>query len=374
MMTISPQQKLHEVALTKIPGIGRFLTRTLVSYCGTAQQVFATPKGRLLKIPQVGEKAVQAIQEHAAPALKLAEAELAQAQDQRAQVLFFTDAAFPARLRDLPDAPVLLYYQGQADLNHPKTVAVVGTRKATDYGRQVTETILEGLAKHNPMVISGLAYGIDIAAHRAALKLGLPTLGILGSGLDVVYPALHKATAQQMQAQGGLLSEYPFGVGPDAPHFPARNRVIAGLADVVIVVEAAETGGALITAELANGYHREVMAVPGSIFAPYSAGCHLLLKQHKAAPCTSAADVEYLTGWDNQAPSKSPTAPRQAPTGLPSEQMAVVQLLAAHPELHLDDIGWQSGLGVSRAAVVLLELEFGGLVKALPGKRFVAAW
>jgi DNA processing protein len=374
MSTSLPQQKLHEVALTKIPGIGRFLTRTLVSYCGAAQQVFATPKGKLLKIPQVGEKAVQALQEHAAPALKAAEAELAQAHELRAEVLFFTDAGFPARLRDLPDAPVLLYYQGHADLNHPKTVAVVGTRKATDYGRQVTETLLEGLAKHNPLVISGLAYGIDIAAHRTALKLGLPTLGVLGSGLDVVYPAVHKATAQQMLAQGGLLSEYSFGIGPEAPHFPARNRVIAGLADVVIVVEAAETGGALITAELANGYHREVMAVPGGIFAPYSVGCHLLLKQHKAAPCTSAADVEYLLGWDAAAPAKKPAAPRQPPTGLPSEQMAVVQLLAAHPELHLDDIGWQSGLGVSRAAVVLLELEFAGLVKALPGKRFVAAW
>jgi DNA processing protein len=364
-------QKLYEVALVMLPGVGAVLAKQLVSYCGSAEQVFRTPRGRLLKVPGIGEKIAESLLQPA-EALKRAEAELAKAGQHGADLRFYTDPNYPTRLRELADAPALLYAQGAADLGAARTLAIVGTRKATEYGRQVTDQMVEGLKKYNPLIVSGLAYGIDIYAHRAALKHGLATVGVLGSGLDVVYPHAHRGTATQMLAQGGgLLTEYPFGTAPDAPHFPSRNRIIAGLADAVLVVEAAASGGALITAEIADGYHREVFAVPGSLHNPASEGCHWLIKNHKAHLVTSADDLAYLMQWETgPTPAKASKKLAAIPPDLPPDEVTVLSLLAQQPEMQLDDIGWQSQLGVSRAAVALLSLEFQGLVKSLPGKRF----
>jgi DNA processing protein len=369
-MPQSPTAKLYEVALVMLPGIGAVLAKQLVSYCGSAEQVFRTPRGRLLKVPGIGEKIAESLLQPA-EALRRAEAELAKAEREGASLRFYTDPDYPTRLREQADAPALLYAQGNADLGAARTLAIVGTRKATEYGRQVTDQVVEGLKKYNPLIVSGLAYGIDICAHRAALKHGLSTVGVLGSGLDVVYPHAHRGTAAQMLAHGGLLTEYPFGTAPDAPHFPSRNRIIAGLADAVLVVEAAASGGALITAEIADGYHREVFAVPGSLHSPTSEGCHWLIRNHKAHLVTSADDLAYLMQWETgSAPAKAGKKGAAIPPDLPPDEAAVLGLLAQQPEMQLDDIGWQSQLGVSRAAVALLSLEFQGLVKSLPGKRF----
>ncbi|GAB3293785.1 DNA-processing protein DprA [Hymenobacter tenuis] len=219
---------LHEVALTLFPTIGPQMTRQLMSYGGSAKNVLHLPPGKLRKIPGVGPATVAILTgSERTAALNQAEAAVRKAEKDGVQLLFYTSKKFPTRLKQLPDAPTLLYYQGTADLNHPKTVAIVGTRQATDYGREQTERLIKGVVAHQPLIVSGLAYGIDIAAHRAALQEGLETVGVMATGLDVLYPAAHRKTAEKMLTQGGLLTEFPFGTQPDKYNFPSRNRIVS---------------------------------------------------------------------------------------------------------------------------------------------------
>lgn len=365
--------QLHEVALSFIPQIGNVLTKQLVSYCGSAEQVFKIPKGKLLKIPGIGEKTAALIVEYRHESLQKAEAVLRKAEKRQVKLLFYTDADYPRRLKQFADAPALLYWQGTADLNAAVTVGIVGTRKATAYGKSVTEQIVAQLQTLKATVISGLAYGIDIVAHREALKNGLPTVGVMGSGLDRIYPYEHAATARQMLQNGGLLTEYAFGTLPAAAHFPNRNRIIAALSDAVIVVEAAAKGGALITAEYANQYNKEVFAVPGNLGQICSEGCNLLIQSHKAHIFTSIEAMASLMNWqaDKEKQALQTDSARGMPLlHLPKEEAEIYSLLKQNGEMHLDELSLQSGLGVSQTAVALLSLEFQGLVKSLPGKKF----
>ncbi|GGG50011.1 DNA-processing protein DprA [Hymenobacter glacieicola] len=366
---------LHEVALTLFPNIGPQLTRQLMSYGGSARNVLHLPPGKLRKIPGVGPATVAILTGAGrTAALNQAEATLRKAEQDGVQLLFYTSKQFPSRLKQLPDAPTLLYYQGTADLNQPKTVAVVGTRKATDYGREQTERLVKGLVSHRPLVVSGLAYGIDIAAHRAALQEGLETVGVMATGLDKLYPPAHRKTAEKMLTQGGLLTEFPFGTQPDKYNFPARNRIIAGLADGTVVVEAARKGGALITADLAQSYDRDVLAVPGPLGSAASEGCHELIKANKAALYSEPEDLEQLLNWDAalhlQGKFKGP-ATYDADDFTPAE-FGVLTVLQAAPngEEHLDTLAWKAQFPVHQVASLLLGLEFRSVVKALPGKRF----
>jgi DNA processing protein len=360
---------VHELALTFIQGVGDVLAKHLISYCGAAEKVFEANKSKLLRIPNIGEVLAEQILQQGKQAIDRASKEVQRTEKQGIKMLSYLDAAYPQRLKELEDAPTILFYKGNADLNYPRIISIVGTRQATEYGKSVTEEIIDDIKKFNPLIISGLAYGIDIAAHRAALKAGLQTLGVLGSGLDVIYPASHKTTALQMCQQGGLLSEYVLETSPDAPHFPQRNRIVAGLSDAVIVVEAAEKGGALITANVANQYNREVFAVVGNINNKYSAGCNLLIKNHKANIYTTASDLIEALQWKEGHLEAAATA-KKITFQLDTEEQKVYDLLAKNKEMGLDELGWQSQLGVSRVASVLLNLEFKNLVKALPGKKF----
>jgi DNA processing protein len=366
---------LYELALTLIPGIGPQLTRQLMSYGSSARNVLHLPPGKLRRVPGVGEATAQALTGPArGQALAQAEVSLRKAEREDVQLLFYTNKNYPSRLKLIADAPALLYYQGPADLNASKTVAIVGTRQATDYGREQTEALVRGLVPHQPLVISGLAYGIDILAHRAALAEGLPTVGIMATGLDVIYPAAHRKTAEKMRETGGLLTEFPFGTGPDRYNFPARNRIIAGLADGTVVVEAAEKGGALITAELALSYDRDVLAVPGPLGAATSAGCNALIKTNKAALYQYPQDLEQLLNWDAalHQPGKFQPPPSYSPDDFAPDEYALVRTLAATPtrELHIDELAWQAQLAIHTVASLLLGLEFRGVVRALPGKKF----
>jgi DNA processing protein len=365
-------EKLYQIALGMIPGVGRLTMRQLISYTGSARAVLHTPKGRLLKIPGVGEKTAEAIRQ-GEKLLPDAQLRLEKAMQAGMGVCFFTDKHFPRRLRDVHDAPVMLYTKGNIDMESRRTVAVVGTRKATEYGRRFTAQLIADLSPLSVNIISGLAYGIDICAHREALKNKLSTIAVLGSGLDRIYPEAHKATAQSMLEQGGLISEYAPGTPPDAPHFPERNRIVAALADAIVVVEAAISGGALITADIANSYNREVFAVPGPVDARYSEGCNQLIKMHKAHLITSAADLVYLMNWHPENEKALQTIAKSLPEDLEPEELNIYKLLAAQNEMHLDDLAWLSQLGVSKAAVALLSLEFKGLVKAMPGKKYALA-
>jgi len=373
-MPLSTNDELlfHEVALTLFPGVGPQLTRQLMSYGGSAKNVLMLPPGKLRKIPGVGPATVLALTGVARiAALQKAEDTLKKAEAEGIQLLFYTSKRFPSRLKQIADAPALLYYQGTAELNQPKIVAIVGTRQATDYGRAQTEQLVQGLLPHRPLVVSGLAYGIDIAAHRAALQEGLDTVGVMATGLDVIYPHTHRKTAEKMLTQGGLLTEFPFGTPPDRYNFPARNRIIAGLADGTVVVEAALKGGALITAELALSYDRDVLAVPGNLGSLASEGCNELIRANKAALYSRPRDLEELLNWDEALhPTGKPRAPlAYDPADFTPAEFQIIEALLPGEEL-LDNLSWKAQLPVHQVASLLLGLEFRGVVKALPGKKF----
>ncbi|MVN75647.1 DNA-protecting protein DprA [Hymenobacter sp. HMF4947] len=364
----------HELALTLLPGIGPQLTRQLMSYGSSAKNVFMLPPGKLRRIPGVGEATVKILTGPARTlALQQAETGLRKAEKEGVELLFYTSKRFPSRLKLIADAPALLYYQGPADLNAPKVVAIVGTRQSTDYGREQTEALVRGLVPHNPLVVSGLAYGIDILAHRAALQEGLLTVGVMATGLDVIYPAAHRKTAEKMRETGGLLTEFPFGTGPDRYNFPSRNRIIAGLADGTVVVEAADKGGALITAELALSYDRDVLAVPGNVGSPASAGCNNLIKNNKAALYAQPLDLEQLLNWDAALyqTGKFQPPPTYAADDFSADEFALISVLLATKEALMDDLAWRAQLPIHAVASLLLGLEFRGVVRALPGKKFV---
>lgn len=362
------QDRLSFLALHFIPNIGDRLVKQLVSYCGSSEKVFKTPKGKLLKIPGIGPIAAESILKGSV--FELAEKEFQKAQKEETEILFYTDKKYPGRLKQIEDAPSMIYFKGNADLNASKSIAIVGTRQATEYGKEIVSDLVERLIPHAPLIVSGLAYGIDIQAHKQALKNNLPTIGVLGSGIDVIYPAVHKDTAKKMIPHGGLLSENPFGTKPDAHHFPARNRIIAGLCDALIVVEAAEKGGALITAEIANSYNKEVFAIPGSLGLTYSEGCNKLIRDNKATIYTSVEDIELALGWTKEGVSSSQEASVNLDM-LDEEEKKIVQLLLArNMPVMIDDLAYQSGLSASKLASLLLTLEFKNMVKTFPGKMF----
>ena len=362
---------IYYVALSMIPSVGAVTARQLISYCGSAEAVFSE-KSHLISIPGIGPK----IKHHLSNRhqwLDRAEQEVEQCNRQGIEIITLDATHYPERLRHIYDAPIVLFYRGTALLDSPKVISVVGTRQATAYGRRITEDLITGLAHYQDLlIVSGLAYGIDINAHRSALKVGLPTVGVMASGLDIVYPAVHRDDALKMVQQGGLLTESPLGTKPDGPRFPARNRIIAGLSDAVVVVEAAEKGGALITAHLANDYDREVFAVPGSLYQKYARGCHRLIKEHTARLVTDSQDIIAMLNWD--LPSKQDrkiNQHHQTIASLNKEETAVATLLdQQRAGMLIDEISWQSQIPINQLAGVLLSLEFKQIVKALPGRKF----
>lgn len=356
-----------------IPGIGDKTAKQLISYTGSAEQLFKTPKGKLKKIPDIGEKTAEAIVSSNRDILyKEAEERIEKAKKLKSNILFYTDPEYPSRLKQIPDAPVLLYVKGAMNLEANRILAIVGTRNASEYGKQLVKDLIEGLREYSPLIVSGLAYGIDIAAHKEALSNNIPTVGVLGSGIDQIYPALHKPVAEKMmENNGGLITEYTYGTKPEAQHFPERNRIVAGLCDGIVVIEAAEKGGALITAEIANSYNREVMALPGNVNATYSQGSNNLIKTHKAALITNATDIAELLNWDittNQ--TRKTKKERPVPENLTEAEKIVYDHLLTVTSIQIDELSWKTQIEISQLASALLSLEFQGLIKSLPGKKY----
>ena len=284
-------KRIYQIGLTMIEGVGDVLARHLLEVLGDAEAVFVEKPHLLEKVPGIGKTI--ATKERRDKALSLAEKELAFVEKNHIALYFLTDADYPKRLFECPDAPVLFYFKGNADLNAARVISVVGTRRATAYGQEQTEHLLNELSRSFPdlLVVSGLAYGIDICAHRSALKCQLPTVGVLAHGLDRIYPPVHRATAVEMLAHGGLLTDFPMDTNPDRQNFVRRNRIVAGLADAIIVVESAEKGGSLITADLALSYGRDIFTFPGRVTDPRSKGCNALIRQNKAGLITCAEDL-----------------------------------------------------------------------------------
>ncbi|MBC8320008.1 MAG: DNA-protecting protein DprA [Bacteroidetes bacterium] len=356
----------YQIALTLIPGIGDVVGKKLIAYCGGVEAVFKENRNALLKIPGIGNKTVNNILSQ--KVLLKAETEISFIKKKNIQPLFYTDNDYPARLLNCEDGPLLLYYKGTADLNQPRVIGFVGTRKATNEGRLICERFIDGLKTKDILVVSGLAYGIDSCAHKAALDAGLQTVGVLGHGLDRIYPTQNKKLATTMLDNGGLVTEFMSKTMPDRENFPKRNRIVAGMCDAIVIVESAKKGGALITAGLANSYNRDVFAVPGRLNDEYSQGCNMLIKSNRAALAESAADIAYIMGWDNL--KVDVKKQRDLFLQLTEEQKLLFDLINEAKEISVDKIVVRSALPVSKVAAALLTLEFEGLVMCLPGKLY----
>jgi DNA processing protein len=362
------KELLYNIAITLVPEIGDIRAKSLIAYCGSAEAVFRTRYDKLMKIPGIGSLAANAVAK--ANVMKQAEAEVEFVKKHKITPLFFADDNYPKRLRHCDDSPVLLYYKGNVDLNSTRVIAIVGTRKASDYGRKICEKLVNDLAALNVVVMSGLAYGIDICAHRASLENGLNTVGVLAHGLDRIYPSVHASTAKKMIRQGGLLTEFPSGTNPDRENFPKRNRIVAGMSDAVIVIEAGAKGGALITAELGNSYNRDVFAFPGRVGDPYSEGCNNLIKTNRAALIQSAKDIEYIMGWEEEHSKEKRNIQKQLFVDLGPDETVIVGVLKEKGKVNIDELSMLSKFPMSKTATVLLNLEFSGLVRSLPGKVY----
>jgi len=366
-MDNNEERLLFQIGLTLIPGVGDVLGKKLVSICGSAEAVFRESRQRLLKLPRIGRILAQSLADK--EILLRAEKELVFTERYRIQPLFFQDPLYPHRLKQCFDSPVMLFYKGTANLNSPRIIGIVGTRRATDYGKLITHDLVTGLEQHRVMVVSGLAYGIDSCAHRYALETGLETVGVLGHGLDTLYPWLNRSLAERMVKQGGLITEFLSGTKPDRTNFPKRNRIIAGMCDALVVVEAGSKGGALITADIANSYNRDVFAVPGRVYDPYSDGPNWLVRTNRAALVQKVEDIEYLMGWkESEGPNH--VAQRKFFIELTEEEERIIKLLQEKGKLGIDEICIQSETPMSKVSSSLLNLEFEGIIKCLPGKIY----
>ncbi len=359
---------LFQIALTRIPKVGPVTAKNLISYCGSPEAVFRQRKAALLKIPGVGEEIASRVL-HARKIFSEAEQILTQCSRQQVGIRFYLDAGFPRRLHHIPDSPLVLYVKGSPDLNHPRILAVVGTRSPTATGREMAEKLISDLSKYDVLIVSGLAYGIDIAAHQYCLRSGVPTIGILGSGLGRIYPYAHRHVAAKMiEENGGLVTEFEYAAGPDRENFPMRNRLIAGLSDGVIIVESATKGGSMITANMANDYNKDVFAVPGRPVDPKSRGCNALIRENRAHLAEDGTDIARLLRWKE--PDEMKAIQRKIFVELDEEEKLIAEMVKAHKEPEIDFLLHLSKMQMSKLATVLLSLEFKGVIKSLPGKKY----
>ncbi len=362
------QQKIYQAAIWLIPGIGDILTKQLIAYCGSVEGIFRANLRKLLQVPGIGEKTAREIL--SGVSMSAAEELILKCEKSRVRLVHYTDPDYPSRFRHILDAPALLFINGNVDLENRKTVAIVGTRKASMYGKRIVEEIIAGLAMHNALIVSGLAYGIDIHAHKMAIEHNLSTVGVIAGGIRHLYPSVHKDIARKMiLGNGGIIAEYPPDTMPEAHQFPERNRIIAGLSDLTIVVETGTPGGAMITAEYANSYNREVFAVPGNIHTVNSTGCNKLIRNHKAHIYTGFGDIEYIMNWDPSKEIRQNTD--RTVEGLSDPEKNILQVFKSNNnELLIDELSWKSNIPLNQLAGHLLNLELRGLIKSLPGKKF----
>lgn len=361
---------LDNLALAFSPGIGVVTTRALLAYFGTSEAVFRAKKSVLKSIPGVGDKT--AAQILSKEGFIRAEAEMKFIEKYKIRPLFIADEDYPRRLKHCFDAPVVVYFKGEANLNSAKVISIVGTRNSTGYGKELCQQLVADLKSYGVLVVSGLAYGIDIMAHKACLKEEIPTIGVLGHGLDRIYPALHRGIAEKMLENGGLITEFPSLTNPDRENFPRRNRIIAGMADATIVVEASIKGGALITAEIANSYNRDVFAYPGRTDDEFSAGCNYLIKTNRAHLTGSIKDVEYILDW-TESIIKKQNPQVSLRLNLTPDEKKITDILESKGLTGIDQLALHLKSAQSKLAITILKLEMQGIIIALPGKMYKMA-
>ncbi len=361
----------YQLAIKLVPNVGNVTAKLLISYCGGVEEVFKQPKSKLLKIPGIGEVTADSI--IGFKDFTLVEKEMLFIEKQGVMPLFYLDSAYPKRLKDIEDAPVLLFYKGNTDLNNSKVVSIVGTRNATEYGKTFTEKLLDELKSTGALIVSGLAYGIDYHSHKTALNVGLPTIGVVAHGLDEIYPKEHKKMAHSMLDNGGILTEYFSKTRPDASNFPSRNRIVAGMCDVLVVIETAIKGGSMITAEIANSYNKDIMALPGRVSDEYSQGCNYLIKKNKASIIAKPSDLIELMNWDNPTQKSKKSQQQVLFLDLSEEDTRIVNYIKQKTKIAIDEISFDLGFDLGSLSLLLLDLEFKGIIRSLPGKVYEIA-
>jgi DNA processing protein len=365
---MSDTELMHKIALGLIPGVGDINARKLVSYCGSVDAVFTEPYSSLIRIPGIGENLARSITERSY--LAEAEKEALWVKANKIETLFYLDEKYPARLSECEDSPVMLYYRGNADLNAPKMLSIVGTRRATSRGIDICGDIISNLALQHPdlIIVSGLAYGIDIAAHKAALDAKLKTIAVLAHGMKTIYPPLHTGVAREMTTQGGLLTDFTSNAPTERNNFLKRNRIIAGLPVGLLVVESGVKGGAIVTAEMAMSYSRDVMAVPGRPADNWSGGCNRLIKRNIAALVENAVDICELLNWSHAKVSE-PLQTRLF-DDLSETESEVLRLITEREALTTDEISASIQLPVSKLSSILLSLEMKDAIRCHPGNIY----
>ena len=357
--------EIFKIAFANLHGIGPSRGAQLISKIGSVEEFFSlNPKELFLKTG-IAKTIIQNLNRD--EAMREAEKQLSYNQKHAIKSLFFLDSDYPRRLKQCPDQPMILFSKGNFDVNHEKIVSIVGTRNQTDYGTSILEELIRSFSGMNITVVSGLAYGVDISAHRLCLENDITTFGVLGHGLDRIYPSKHKNTAIKMLDQGGLLTEFGIGTNPDRENFPMRNRIVAGISDATIVIESKAKGGSMITAELANDYNRDVFAFPGDISRPYSEGCNKLIRQEKAHLITEGADFLKFMNWNSK---ESKQEQKVLFEHFDENEKQILEILSNQSDLHMDVLSIRTGISASKMNVILFNLEMKSAVKHLSGRRY----
>jgi len=362
-------QLLYQLALTEVPNIGWVQAKILAQHFGEAEKIFKAKLSTLEKIEGIGTIRANSIKTFTD--FSNAEEEIKFIEKFRITPLFITDKKYPQRLLNCYDPPTLLFYKGSANLNAAKIIAIIGTRSHTDYSKKMTDKLVEELSGQNILIVSGMAFGVDAMAHKAAVKNHFPTAGVLGHGLDQIYPPDHSNLAKEiLKNGGGLLTEFRSKTKPDKHNFPTRNRIVAGMSDATIVIESGIKGGSMVTAELANGYNKDVFAYPGKITDSKSAGCNYLIKSNKAMLLTDAQQLIEVMGWEEKTQKSKNKIQKEIFIELTSDEKIIIGLLNEKETVHIDEINLRSGLSSSAIAAAILNLELQNVVNGLPGKMY----
>jgi len=360
---------LYVLALQHVKSIGDINAKKLISHCGTAKNVFKEKRNLLEKINGIGTFTIRHLSD--ANNLKDAEIELKYIQKNKIKTSYFLEHNYPEKLKHCVDGPILIFKKGNIEIEKPPIISIVGTRKITSYGRNFCEKLINELKEFNPIIVSGFAYGVDICAHKSAIKNNLQTIGILAHGFEEIYPKTHQKYVNGVLENGGFITDFWHNETPHRENFLKRNRIVAGISDATIIIESAEKGGSLVTADIANSYSRDVFAVPGRSSDKLSVGCNNLIKQNKAAMITSAKDVVELLNWDIKTKSEK-IIQKQLFVELDETEQTIIDFLTENGKELLDIIAINCNLPVHKTATVLFDLEMKGVVKPLPGKLFEA--
>ena len=365
---MSDQDLFYLLALLKVEGVGDIMAKKLLTHCGNAEAVFKTKTNQIAAIDGVGSVLLNNLKDKSV--FEKANRELEFINANNINVSFFQDENYPERLKHCFDSPVLIFSAGNINLKNKKIISIVGTRQITSYGTEFCKKLIEDLAPLDPVIVSGFAYGVDIVAHQLAMDYNLQTIGVLAHGLNQIYPKTHKKYVAAMEQNGGFLTEFWSTANPDKENFVRRNRIVAGMTEATIVIESADRGGSLITANLANDYNRDVFAVPGRVTDKYSQGCNDLIKTQKANVLTSAADLVYILNWNIE--NKGKTVQKQLFVELEPDEQKIYDFLLKNGKELLDMIALQCDFPIYKISGLLLNMELKGVIRPLPGKLFEA--